>query len=54
MAMRAVPANRYIVFFSIAIVGCIVDLATKWFVFSRLGSHGRGTTWWVVQDIFGF
>ncbi len=54
MAMRAVPANRYIVFLSIAIVGCIVDLTTKRFVFSRLGPPGRRTTWWVIQDIFGF
>ena len=35
--MKAVPLNRYIVFFSIAIAGCSVDLATKSWIFNRPG-----------------
>ncbi len=51
--MRAVPANRYIVFFAIAIIGCLVDLATKSWIFGRLGSP-PGPTWWLWEDVFGF
>lgn len=51
--MRAVPVNRYIVFFSIAIAGCAVDLVTKSWIFGRLGVAG-GRTWWLWKDVFGF
>jgi signal peptidase II len=53
--MRAVRTNRYIVFFAIAIAGCAVDLATKSWMFNRLGMPGApGDAWWIVQDTFGF
>ncbi len=51
--MQAVPRSRYFVFFSIAIVGCLVDLATKSYMFARLGMPG-GATWWIWPDVFGF
>ncbi len=51
--MRAVPASRYYVFFSIAVIGCLADLATKSWIFGRLGMPG-GRTWWLVQDVVGF
>lgn len=38
--MKAVPFNRYAIFFTIAIAGCLVDLLTKHWVFSRLGMPG--------------
>ena len=52
--MKAVPPSRYAVFFSIAIVGCLGDLATKWWMFRRLGMPGQNPTWWVWDDVFGF
>ncbi len=51
--MRAVPASRYLVFCSIAIFGCLVDLATKSCAFNRLGMPG-GSTWWLIEDGVGF
>lgn len=51
--MKAVPANRYITFFSIAVVGCLVDLATKNWIFNQPGMS-EGRTWWIWQDVFGF
>lgn len=43
--MRAVPLNRYIVFFSIAALGCLADLATKSCVFAKLGFPPSDTCW---------
>ena len=51
--MRAVPANRYYVFFSIAIAGCLLDLTTKSWIFGRLGSS-PGPPWWLWAGVFGF
>lgn len=50
--MRAVPANRYFVFFSIAIIGCVVDLATKSWIVGRLGV-APARPWWLWTDVFG-
>ena len=52
--MKAVPASRYLVFFSIAGTGCLVDLATKWWMFEQLGSPPTSQTWWIWKDVFGF
>jgi len=49
--MKAVPLNRYLVFFAIAIAGCLVDLATKRWVFDRLGFPGP--TWWLWHGHVG-
>ena len=43
--MKAVPLNRYIVFFSIAIAGCTIDLATKSWIFSRPDLRDGHTDW---------
>jgi signal peptidase II len=51
--MRAVPFNRYIVFFSIAIAGCAVDLASKSWIFNHPGVSD-GQVWWIWQGVFGF
>ena len=51
-AMKAVPANRYLTFFSIALLGCAVDLATKARIFALLGQPG-GETLWVWRPFFG-
>ena len=52
--LKAVPASRYITFFSLAIAGCIADLATKEWVFDELGMPGENPAWWIWEDVFGF
>ncbi|MGA2620803.1 MAG: signal peptidase II [Thermoguttaceae bacterium] len=51
--MRAVPASRYLLFLAIAAGGCAADLATKHWVFDRLGMPG-GPTWWLRPGVLGF
>ncbi len=51
--MQAVPLNRYLVFFSIVIAGCVIDLATKSWMFQWLGMPG-GPAWWIWDGVFGF
>lgn len=54
------PRSRYALFFTIAIVGCAVDLATKSYVFSWLGepipppAPSRDNTYWLIEGYFGF
>lgn len=48
------PLSRYIVFFSLATGGCAIDLATKTWMFNRLGFGPNGQTWWLWTDVFGF
>ena len=43
--MRAVPLDRYFIFFAIAALGCLADLATKSWVFAKLGSPPSDTCW---------
>ncbi len=53
--MRAVPPSRYVVFASIAAVGCTVDLWTKSLVFRWLGAPPLPTRpWWIWEGVFGF
>ena len=54
--MRAVPANRYAVFFSLAIVGCLIDLATKRMMFDWLGMPPpfRREPRWLLEGLIGF
>lgn len=49
--MKAVPANRYLIFLLIAALGCVADLASKSRVFAALGFPGE--TWWLYEDICG-
>lgn len=51
--MKAVPANRYLIFLSIAVAGCLIDLATKSWIFGH-PEMSDGRTWWIWQDVFGF
>jgi signal peptidase II len=51
--MNAVPSSRYVVFFSLAGIGCALDLATKHWAFASLGRPG-GATRWVYEGICGF
>ena len=51
--MKAVPLNRYAVFFSLAILGCLADLATKSWVFGWLGGPLERPAWWILDDLIG-
>jgi len=51
--MKAVPVNRYLVFFSIAIAGCAIDLATKSWIFNRPGMSDQHIEW-VWKGVVGF
>ncbi len=51
---RAVPANRYVIFFGLAGAGLAADLLTKWWVFSWLGMPGERPTWWLWEGVVGF
>jgi len=55
----AVPLDRYIIFFGIALAGCALDLLTKHWIFQRLGmiliQQGRvKPAIWLIDGIFGF
>lgn len=52
-AMQAVPLWSYLVFAFIAIPGFLIDLATKSWIFGRLGMPNENPTWWIWQGIFG-
>jgi signal peptidase II len=49
---KSVPASRYAVFFSIVVVGCAIDLATKSWIFSRLGMPGTRPQWVIWRGVF--
>lgn len=53
-AIKPVPANRYAVFSSIVVVGCVLDLASKNWIFNRLGGPHETPTWWLWDHVFGF
>ena len=53
--MEAVPKSRYVVFFTIAALGCLVDLATKSYAFAQLGMPDRHREpSWLWPGVFGF
>ncbi len=55
----AIPLNRYVTFFGVAVCGCLLDLWTKSWVFGRLGmayvAPGRTEPpIWLIDNVFGF
>ena len=50
----SLPGNRYAIFFSLAVCGCVLDLATKSWIFDRLGMPRVRPTWWIWDGVFGF
>jgi len=50
--MTAVPPSRYLVFLAIALGGCLADLLTKSWIFSRLGMPS-GERLWIWQGHIG-
>jgi signal peptidase II len=52
---QAVPLNRYLVFFALMIGVCAADMASKTWMFNRLGLPGYDSrTWWLWEGVFGF
>jgi signal peptidase II len=51
---ESLPLNRYLVYFSIAISGCLLDLWTKHAVFQWRGIEGAKPPWWIIEGYFGF
>jgi signal peptidase II len=50
----AIPKNRYFVFFAIATIGCLIDLATKHWVFDWLGAPGpESRVYWLWPEYIG-
>ncbi len=52
--MKGVPRSRYLVFFSIALAGCLIDLGTKTYMFDWLGMPREQPVWWLWESILGF
>jgi signal peptidase II len=48
---HSVPLSRYLAFFSLALVVCALDLATKSWMFAHLVD---GQVWWLWEGVFGF
>jgi len=53
--MSRVPVNRHVTFWSLAVLGCAADLATKEWIFSVQGAPGPGwpRTWWLWEGVLG-
>lgn len=52
--MAAVSPQRVAVFGGLAALGCLADLATKHWIFNRLGMpDAHRETWWLVGRVFG-
>jgi signal peptidase II len=51
--MQVVARSRCLIFLVLASSGCLLDLATKRWIFDKLGMPG-GQTWWLWSGVFGF
>jgi signal peptidase II len=51
--MKDVPANRLVIFGSLAVSGCAADLATKHWIFAKLGMPREQPPIWLWDNIFG-
>lgn len=47
------PISRYLIFFSIAALGCALDLLTKQAVFAWRGLPGTSPKWWLIEGRLG-
>jgi len=55
---QPIPTSHVVIFVTLAVVGCVLDLASKSFVFSRLGNvlvmeYARPPVW-LWEGVFGF
>jgi len=49
----SLPLNRYVWFFGLAIVGCLTDLLTKYWIFQWRGMPQANREWWIIPGFFG-
>jgi len=49
-----IPVSRYLIFFGIAVAGCLADLLSKHWVFEWLGPPRPGNEWWIWEGYVGF
>ena len=54
MPSAAVPWQRYVLFFSLATIGCGADLWSKAAIFEWLGMPGQNRVYWFVEPYIGF
>ena len=47
-------SSRLILFLVVAAIGFAVDLATKHWIFGKLGLPGQQDVWWIIPNVFGF
>jgi signal peptidase II len=52
--MKAVRSGRYVLFGALALAGATLDLASKSWIFRRLGMPGTHQSIWLLDDVFGF
>lgn len=48
-----VPRNRHVVFWGIGVLGCVLDLLTKYYVFQWRGMPHASPTWWIWDSYVG-
>lgn len=53
-SVRCVPASRYLLFLLVVAVGCAIDLATKSWIFNKLGMPGEkpDSDIWIIPPVF--
>lgn len=49
-----IAPTRYGLYFFLAAMGLAADLATKEWIFWKLGMPGEQPIWWIIPDVFGF
>jgi len=49
----AVPFRRHVVFWSIAVTGCLLDLLTKHYMFQWRGMPHESPVWWIWEPYVG-
>ncbi len=54
LARRGIPPTRYGLFLFLAAGGLWADLATKEWIFAKLGLPGEKPVWWIIPHVFGF
>jgi signal peptidase II len=53
LAGQSLPRSRYVVFATVAVSGCVLDLLTKQLVFSWRGLPRPNNEWWIWEPYIG-
>jgi signal peptidase II len=51
--LSAIPASRYLIFFGLAVSGCVADLCTKHWIFQWRGMPRESNEWWLWEGYVG-